>query len=47
MRVIGVLDLSRGLAVHAQGGARAHYGPVRALAGKTITPGDPVAIARW
>jgi phosphoribosylformimino-5-aminoimidazole carboxamide ribotide isomerase len=47
MRVIGVLDLSGGLAVHAQGGARAHYGPVRSLAGKSITPGDPIAIARW
>jgi phosphoribosylformimino-5-aminoimidazole carboxamide ribotide isomerase len=47
MRVIGVLDLSGGLAVHAQGGARAHYGPVRSLAGKSIAPGDSVAIARW
>jgi phosphoribosylformimino-5-aminoimidazole carboxamide ribotide isomerase len=45
--VIGVLDLSGGLAVHAQGGARAHYGPVRALAGKSIAPGDANAIARW
>lgn len=47
VRVIGVLDLSGGLAVHAQGGARAHYGPVRALAGKRIAPGDAMAIARW
>ena len=47
MRVIGVLDLSGGLAVHAQGGARAHYGPVRALAGRSITAGDATAIARW
>lgn len=47
MRVIGVLDLSGGLAVHAQGGARAHYGPVRSLAGKNIAPGDAYAIARW
>ena len=47
VRVIGVLDLSGGLAVHAQGGARAHYGPVRALAGRSIAPGDATAIARW
>jgi phosphoribosylformimino-5-aminoimidazole carboxamide ribotide isomerase len=46
-RVIGVVDLSEGLAVHAQGGARAHYGPVRALAGHPIKPGDARAIARW
>lgn len=47
VRVIGVLDLSGGLAVHAQGGARAHYGPVRTLAGKKIVAGDAHAIARW
>jgi HisA/HisF family protein len=47
VRVIGVLDLSGGLAVHAQGGARAHYGPVRSLAGLQIKPGDANAIARW
>src|SRR5262245_26864830 len=47
MRVIGVLDLSSGLAVHAQGGARAHYSPVRSLAGKSIASGDAYAIARW
>jgi phosphoribosylformimino-5-aminoimidazole carboxamide ribotide isomerase len=47
MRVIGVLDLSGGLAVHAQGGARAHYSPVRSLAGTTIASGDAYAIARW
>ena len=47
MRVVGVLDLSGGLAVHAQGGARAHYSPVRSLAGKSIASGDAYAIARW
>ena len=47
MRVIGVLDLSGGLAVHAQGGARAHYSPVRSLAGNSIASGDAHAIARW
>lgn len=46
-RVIGVVDLSDGLAVHAQGGARAHYGPVKSLAGRPIRPGDAPAIVRW
>ena len=46
-RVIGGVDLSDGLAVHAQGGARAHYGPVRSLAGRPIRPGDARAIVRW
>lgn len=46
-RVIGVVDLSDGMAVHAQGGARAHYGPVRSLAGRPIRPGDARAIVRW
>ncbi len=46
-RVIGVVDLSDGLAVHAQGGARAHYGPVRSLAGRPIRSGDARAIVRW
>lgn len=45
--MIGVVDLSDGLAVHAQGGARAHYGPVRSLAGRPIRPGDARAIVRW
>jgi HisA/HisF family protein len=45
--VIGVVDLSDGMAVHAQGGARAHYGPVRSLAGRPIRPGDARAIVRW
>ena len=46
-KVIGVVDLSDGLAVHAQSGARAHYGPVRSLAGRPIRPGDARAIVRW
>ena len=47
MRVIGVLDLSDGLAVHAKGGARAHYGPVQSIPGVRLTPGDALAIASW
>ena len=47
MRVIGVLDLSNGLAVHAKGGARAHYGPVQSIPGVRMTPGDAMAIGSW
>ena len=47
MRVIGVLDLSNGMAVHAKGGARAHYGPVQSLPGVRVTPGDAMAIGSW
>jgi phosphoribosylformimino-5-aminoimidazole carboxamide ribotide isomerase len=46
MRVIGVLDLRGGRAVHAHGGARDRYAPVRIVAGVHIPPGDPVALAR-
>lgn len=46
MRVVGVLDLLDGRAVHARAGARAHYEPVRAIAGRSIEAGDPLAIAR-
>jgi uncharacterized protein related to proFAR isomerase len=45
MRIIGVLDLSGGQAVHAVAGARAHYRPVRAAGGRAIALGDPVALA--
>jgi phosphoribosylformimino-5-aminoimidazole carboxamide ribotide isomerase len=43
MRVIGVLDLVRGVAVHARGGERSRYAPVESC----LTPraGDPVALA--
>jgi len=47
VRVIGVLDLSNGMAVHAKGGARAHYGPVQSIPGARLTPGDALAIASW
>src|SRR5438477_544609 len=46
MRVLGVIDLMHGCAVHARAGDREHYEPVRAVAGAVIDAGDPVALAR-
>jgi phosphoribosylformimino-5-aminoimidazole carboxamide ribotide isomerase len=46
MRVIGVLDLLAGCAVHARAGRRDGYEPVRTVAGVAIEPGDAVALAR-
>lgn len=46
MRVLGVLDLLNGRAVHARAGARERYEPVRAAAGASIEAGDALAIAR-
>ena len=46
MRIVGVLDLSGGRAVHARGGTRERYEPVRSVAGQAIEPGDAVAVAR-
>ena len=46
MRVIGVLDLLAGRAVHARAGLRATYGPVPSVAGLPIGPGDALALAR-
>jgi phosphoribosylformimino-5-aminoimidazole carboxamide ribotide isomerase len=43
MRVIGVLDLARGVAVHARGGERARYAPVESCL--TRRASDPVALA--
>jgi len=45
MRVIGVLDLAGGKAVHARRGDRARYAPVGMAAGCTID-GDAIALAR-
>ena len=45
MRIIGVIDLKDGLAVHARGGARDAYMPVREAAGVSID-GDAVRLAR-
>src|SRR5262249_54693866 len=46
MRVIGVLDLRNGLAVHARAGDRRRYAPVQSVAGEAIEPGDALALAR-
>jgi len=46
MRVIGVLDLRKGLAVHARAGERERYAPVASVAGERIEPGDARALAR-
>ena len=46
MRVIGVIDLLAGRAVHAHGGLRERYQPVRTVAGVPIEPGDALALAR-
>jgi phosphoribosylformimino-5-aminoimidazole carboxamide ribotide isomerase len=45
MRVIGVLDLLAGRAVHARAGHRASYGPVEDVAASSIEPGDALALA--
>jgi HisA/HisF family protein len=39
------LDLAAGRAVHARGGRREHYAPVREVAGLPIDPGDALALA--
>jgi len=46
MRIIGVLDLRNGLAVHARAGDRERYAPVQCVAGEAIEPGDARALAR-
>jgi phosphoribosylformimino-5-aminoimidazole carboxamide ribotide isomerase len=46
VRVIGVLDLLGGRAVHAQAGHRDRYAPVRALGGEPTEPGNTMALAR-
>jgi phosphoribosylformimino-5-aminoimidazole carboxamide ribotide isomerase len=46
MRVIGVLDLRNGLAVHARAGDRERYAPVQSVASEAIEPGDARALAR-
>lgn len=45
MRIIGVIDIRNGRAVHAQGGRREEYAPVGAAAGERVD-GDPAALAR-
>ena len=46
MRVIGVLDLLGGRAVHARGGRREAYEPVHAVMESTASEGDAVGLAR-
>ena len=46
MRVIGVLDLLSGNAVHARAGQREHYAPVRMAAGLPLDCGSVLALAR-
>jgi HisA/HisF family protein len=46
MRVLGVIDLLGGLAVHARAGRRESYAPVTSVAGSPIEPGDALALAR-
>jgi phosphoribosylformimino-5-aminoimidazole carboxamide ribotide isomerase len=46
MRLIGVIDLAGGRAVHARGGRRDAYAPVRSALLGPGEEGDPVALAR-
>lgn len=46
MRLIGVIDLAGGRAVHARGGRRDAYAPVRSALLEPGEEGDPVALAR-
>ena len=45
MRIIGVIDVLGGMAVHAKGGCRQSYRPVDVVAGVPVD-GDPVILAR-
>lgn len=45
MRIVGVIDILDGQAVHARGGRRREYAPVASAGGRVID-GDPVALAR-
>lgn len=46
MRIVGVVDLVAGRAVHARAGRRDAYQPVQSVAGTAIPPGDAIAVAR-
>jgi phosphoribosylformimino-5-aminoimidazole carboxamide ribotide isomerase len=45
MRIVGVIDIRNGVAVHARGGQREAYEPVRDVAGVDVR-GDAMALAR-
>jgi phosphoribosylformimino-5-aminoimidazole carboxamide ribotide isomerase len=46
MRLIGVIDLAGGRAVHARGGHRDTYAPVRSALLQPEEEGDPIALAQ-
>lgn len=46
MRIIGVIDLREGRAVHARGGVRERYQPVSRIGDLSIPSGNPEAVAR-
>jgi len=46
MRIVGVIDLMGGQAVHARGGARERYEATVKRVGSPMTPGDAVGLAR-
>jgi phosphoribosylformimino-5-aminoimidazole carboxamide ribotide isomerase len=45
MEIVPVLDVTQGIAVHAQGRVRADYAPVRSVLAPNA-PGDPLALIR-
>jgi phosphoribosylformimino-5-aminoimidazole carboxamide ribotide isomerase len=45
MEIVPVLDVTQGVAVHAQGRVRSEYAPVRSVLAPDA-PGDPVTLAR-
>jgi HisA/HisF family protein len=46
VRIIGVIDLLGGRAVHARAGARDRYAPVQHAAGRSIAAGNALELAR-
>ena len=46
MRILGVVDLLAGRAVHARAGQRETYRPVQSVAARAIESGDALALAR-
>jgi phosphoribosylformimino-5-aminoimidazole carboxamide ribotide isomerase len=46
MRIVGVVDLMGGQAVHARAGRRDQYAPVEHVAGRSFAPGDALSLAR-
>ena len=46
MKLLGVIDVLHGRAVHARAGARDRYAPVTAVGSVSIDPGDTLAVAK-